>query len=854
MRRASSLFNPLQPPYSLRTVLMLALTALALFMVAVNGLVSYQRIDRETLEKARQQADSLAQLVASTNTEAMILNDIGAIESSLLQVTRLPGASSIAVIRSDGRRLAEVRREGGQFRSSVGGTEALPAPAADGSIPARILAEDYQAWASIGVAQRTPLGWVRVDYSLSQRRLEQEQLWQGAAYTLLATIAAILTILPLILNWALRPLQQLSTIAGSLSSQIGRQVVIDSSSLEANTLAQALNKASHDVAEEVARTQVIVNTAAVAIISLDVRGHVISANPATTSIFGVEEGDLLGQSLEQCIPGLGSGTLHELFGELENTAGRVYRIVRQDFFGIRLGGTFFPIEVTLGQAPQGSALHYVCIVRDITDERAALETSELYERALASSHNGVFITNAKVASQPIIFINEAFQKITGLGPHQVLGRSMDLLRNDQRSEPGLRELQLAVLEQRNTSITLLHELPNGRQLNAEVSLSPVRSAEGTLTNFIGIVSDVTARVRAEQAIAERSAQLDAIFSLSPDGFVLFDANGEMMFANPAFERMTCLQWKQDGRQMTQAELETSLAELCHPDHPLPALDGQDDDLTPWQARLVLTRPQHRVVQAQSRRNIAGRGETILYFRDVTHEDEVDRMKSEFLASAAHELRTPMVSIFGFTELLLKRQFTDERRADMLATIHRQSGLLVKMINELLDLARIESRRGLDLHIDQHPLSELVQNSVKGLMRKDNERQVSIHRLPDVPVLIDPEKMQLALSNLLSNAFKYSPQGGEVTLSARVTVQKDREYAVLEVSDRGIGMTPEQLACAFERFYRADTTGNIPGTGLGLSLVKEVAELHNGHVELESELGRGTQARLYIPMPSGTAIS
>ena len=238
----------------------------------------------------------------------------------------------------------------------------------------------------------------------------------------------------------------------------------------------------------------------------------------------------------------------------------------------------------------------------------------------------------------------------------------------------------------------------------------------------------------------------------------------------------------------------------------------------------------------------------MYFRDVTHEDEVDRMKSEFLASAAHELRTPMVSIFGFTELLLKRQFTDERRADMLATIHRQSGLLVKMINELLDLARIESRRGLDLHIDQHPLSELVLNSVKGLMRKDNERQVSINRLPDVPVLIDPEKMQLALSNLLSNAFKYSPLGGEVSLSARVVVQEDREYAVMEVSDRGIGMTADQLARAFERFYRADTTGNIPGTGLGLSLVKEVAELHNGRVELESEPGVGTKARLYIPMP------
>lgn len=228
------------------------------------------------------------------------------------------------------------------------------------------------------------------------------------------------------------------------------------------------------------------------------------------------------------------------------------------------------------------------------------------------------------------------------------------------------------------------------------------------------------------------------------------------------------------------------------------------------------------------------------------------MKSEFLASAAHELRTPMVSILGFTELLLKRKYPEERQADMLQTIHRQSGLLVKMINELLDLARIESRRGLDLQIAEHPLRELVDNSVKGLMRKDTDRQVTIRPIPDLSVMIDPEKMQLALNNLLSNAFKYSPQGGTVSLGARIEIQGPERFAVIEVQDQGIGMSADQLARAFERFYRADASGNIPGTGLGLSLVKEVAELHKGRVELASQFGQGTLARLWIPVPVSKA--
>jgi signal transduction histidine kinase len=105
--------------------------------------------------------------------------------------------------------------------------------------------------------------------------------------------------------------------------------------------------------------------------------------------------------------------------------------------------------------------------------------------------------------------------------------------------------------------------------------------------------------------------------------------------------------------------------------------------------------------------------------------------------------------------------------------------------------------------------------------------------------------------LLSNAFKYSPQGGEVSLSARLQTDGDQCFAVLEVQDHGIGMKQDQVSRAFERFYRADTTGNIPGTGLGLSLVKEIAELHNGRAELVSEPGQGTLARLYVPIDKST---
>ena len=608
-----------------------------------------------------------------------------------------------------------------------------------------------------------------------------------------------------------------------------------------------MNKASQSLHEQMVRSRAVVNTAPDAILGLNHQGIVMTVNPACTSLFGRSEAQLVGQPVQTYLSGLSAAVLHEFFGQVHRDYGRPLRIVRQDFSGFRADGTPFPVQISLGEVKDIDNLSFACIVRDMTDERAAQESSELYERALASSHNGVFVINAKMNNQPVVFINDAFQKLFGLMPHQVLGRNFETAMAGHDTNAGLQALAAAIREQRNTSEDLHLKLSDGRELYAKVTLSLVMSPNQDLTHFVGIISDVTAHIQAEQAMVQRSAQLDTIFSLSPDGFVLFDEREQLMFANPAFERMTGRSWKSDAEFMTLEAFESELGRLCHHDHPMGLIAQWGEDGDPSHSRLQLARPQHRVVRGELRRNLVGRGETILYFRDITHEDEVDRMKSEFLASAAHELRTPMVSIFGFTELLLRRKYKEDRQADMLETIHRQSGLLVKMINELLDLARIESRRGMDLLIQAHPLRDLVDHSVKGLMRKDNDRQVTVLDIPDVQLLMDPEKMQLALSNLLSNAFKYSPQGGDVTLGARLLVEQGKHLVVLEVQDQGIGMKPDQVARAFERFYRADASGNIPGTGLGLSLVKEIAELHNGRAELVSEAGQGTLARLYLPV-------
>jgi signal transduction histidine kinase len=238
---------------------------------------------------------------------------------------------------------------------------------------------------------------------------------------------------------------------------------------------------------------------------------------------------------------------------------------------------------------------------------------------------------------------------------------------------------------------------------------------------------------------------------------------------------------------------------------------------------------------------------VLYVCDVTKQHTLDQMKSEFLSMAAHELRTPMVSIFGFTELMLHRAMSPEQQRDLLGRIHRQGQSMVAILNELLDLARIEARRGQDFKFETVDLRDVVRAVVTDFKPPPGREAplVSWHDTP-MPVHVDPHKMQQAVLNILSNAYKYSPQGGPVTV--RCLHQADAEARLrfgVEVEDHGMGLSPDNLARLGERFFRVDKSGNIPGTGLGVSIVKELMELMGGRMQVASVVGEGTTVSLWL---------
>jgi len=500
---------------------------------------------------------------------------------------------------------------------------------------------------------------------------------------------------------------------------------------------------------------------------------------------------------------------------------------------------------------------------DITARREAEADLRLRTRAVDASTNGILLTDARQPGMPVVFVNDGFSRITGYSRAESLGRNCSFLQGHDREQSGLAELRDAILRRQSCRVLLRNYRKDGTPFDNDLSVAPVYDElTGEVTHFVGVISDVSGRLQAERLLHDQFARLDTILTLSPDGFVSFDAAQRVASANPAFERITGMAVDEIVGLSLDAFEERLNQRVAQRNPPgmAPWLADFADSTThldelgharPWTEVLVLKGLPHRVLVCSHSDCDAPDVSGVMYLRDITEETEVDRMKSEFLSTAAHELRTPMASIRGFSDLLLMRNFDEARTRDVLQTINRQSIWLTDMINELLDLARIEARKGKDFDLELADLRELARGGVASLMVPGDAREVRLQLSEaPAPVRVDRAKFQHALTNVLSNAYKYSPQGGEITLSVLQAQRKGQAMWGVAVRDQGLGMSPEHACRAFERFFRADSSGSIPGTGLGLALVKEIIELHGGQVELETALGQGTCLTLWLPQWAG----
>jgi signal transduction histidine kinase len=227
--------------------------------------------------------------------------------------------------------------------------------------------------------------------------------------------------------------------------------------------------------------------------------------------------------------------------------------------------------------------------------------------------------------------------------------------------------------------------------------------------------------------------------------------------------------------------------------------------------------------------------------------ELDRLKSDFLSTVSHELRTPLTSIRSFSEILLRYEVDDpEKRRKFVGVINYEAERLTRMINDLLDLSKIEAGR-LELHSEPLELEPAFARALGTTHPLLAEKGIVVESSVEAglsPIHADADRIQQVLTNLLSNAVKFSPEGGRIRLSGK----RQGDFALISVADEGPGIPPDRLEQVFDRFHQVrDPQKSHPlGTGLGLTISREIVERLGGKIWVDSELGAGTVFSFTVP--------
>jgi signal transduction histidine kinase/DNA-binding response OmpR family regulator len=411
-------------------------------------------------------------------------------------------------------------------------------------------------------------------------------------------------------------------------------------------------------------------------------------------------------------------------------------------------------------------------------------------------------------------------------------------------------------------------------------------------------------LRDDTALIRQQEQSEAILASTGDGLVLFSPHDRITYVNPAAcEILGCPAKKLVGRVVTpdlllgiepasSAELEPcdeimGCGQIACPAYSVPgarcwlmsgtlcgkgtpvsfadkrcncaecevykrnseALDGLGSQ---EYQEVTLSKPRHFVIKTRTSPVIDSNGTYIgmvLTLHDITAEREIAQMKNEFVSTVSHELRTPLTSIKGYVDLILDGDAgeVDEIQREFLGIVKENADRLVALINDMLDISRIESGR-VHLKLEPNPIGDVIAGTVDSFraVLEQTGRTVKARVPANLPrVKADRDRVGQVLMNFVSNALKYSPSGGDVVISARHV----GNYVNVSVQDHGMGITREDQKQLFTKFYRIDNalTREIGGTGLGLSICKSIIELHGGKVWVRSKLGEGSTFTFSLPV-------
>lgn len=499
----------------------------------------------------------------------------------------------------------------------------------------------------------------------------------------------------------------------------------------------------------------------------------------------------------------------------------------------------------------GEIIGLVGINRDITEAKEisdalhrASEENLLLAQAVEAASDGIVITDATAPDNPVIYVNPAFSRITGYEQSEIVGRNCRFLQGPETDHEALESVRAAIKEGRSVSTTLLNYRKDGAPFWNELAISPVFSAEGKLTHFVGIQTDSSER-------RQTARTLQAVLDTVGEGIISANAQGEIVMVNPEVGRIfgytpdellgepLTILMPQGYREAHRAGMSRYLnTSIPHVLGKRLELEGQRKEGSVFPLELYI-----------SETRFADQHLFTASMRDITQRKEYDRMRDDFVSTVSHELRTPLASVMGWTETLLSERpgALNDNQKRFLGIVYESSERLNRLIEEILTVSRIQ-RGTLQLTQQEFSPRESMAGVREMLASVAEPRGIALDYQEEWPRNVrltgDPGRIEQVLTNLIGNAIKFSPDNSVVTVHSSQEMGGWR----VEVQDQGIGIPAEDVPRLFERFYRASNASQaqIQGTGLGLYVCKAIIEGHGGEIGLESEEGQGTRVWFTLP--------
>ena len=531
---------------------------------------------------------------------------------------------------------------------------------------------------------------------------------------------------------------------------------------------------------------------------------------------------------------------------------------------IRKDGTKLPVEISARRVEIEGVKYYQSICRDITERKSAemslRESEERFRKIFEESPFGIVMTGKDL---DIIRANASFCKMLGYQEEELKSHAFMKVTNIDYSkddETKFMELAAGEIPVYYTEKNYLRK--DGSPLWGSTTVSAIRNKNDEIQYFLAMVEDITLRKRAESELEKSFSLLKATLESTADGLLVVDGKGKIIQYNQKFADMWGIPQELLELNDDEKALKFVMDQLTDPEgfvrnvrhfYSNPEL-ATSDMLTFKDGKIFERYSQPQKISGMS----IGR---VWSFRDITERkkaesdliaakeraEESDRLKTAFLHNVSHEIRTPMNAIIGFSALLNEPETTDAERRQYIDIIFQSGSQLLSIINDIVDIANVESGQ-VKINIKEMNLNFSLRNLNEQFSYREKADMISMSLrigLPDERsvIMTDPTKLIQILSNLISNAIKFTREG-------EVEFGYDLQDGFLEffVKDTGIGIPSEHHKKIFERFFQIDNlvSRKYGGTGLGLSICKAYVELLGGKIWLNSHTGEGTTFHFTIP--------